>query len=219
MAKHKQTDGDSVLEAAKARRAEEVAALRDTDPMFADVVPADWQARDLGFPPYLKMEPGKMFRGVILRRDDRDEFVDQDTGEVRPFVRYHIQLTAPAQLECRRGPADERGEPVVVQAGQIFTIGDYKQLQDEMRALAGLEMALVCRKKGSFKDRRSGDPRTLLHFQSYISPEVARMLISEADADREALRTAYREARLKAARNSFLFQSEPAKEAAEVAAE
>lgn len=204
MAKHSKSDGDDALAKAKARRAEEIEQLRTTDPDFNDIVPQGWVARETGFPPYLQMGVGVMFRCQVMYRDDRDEFVDAETGEVRPFVRFHLKLLAPAQLECRRGPADERGEVIPIQSGQIFTIGEYAQLAGELNALAGLEVAIVCRKSTAFKDRKSGDPRKRFDFDAFVSPETERMLVSEQAEDQKLLRDAHREARRLALTNTFL---------------
>ncbi len=203
MAKHSKSDGDSALAEAKARRTEEIEQLRQNDPSFNDIVPAGWVSRETGYPPYLKMLPGTMFRAQVLDRDDSDEFVDQETGEVRPFVRYHLKLLAPTALECRRGPADERGEIIPVAAGQIFTIGEYTSLERELRALMGLEVAIVCNNKRGFKDRKSGEPRSRFEFEAYVSEATERMLTSEQAEDQKYLRDAYREARRLALTNTF----------------
>lgn len=201
--KHTKTDGDDILRLAKERRAEEIERMRAADPMLADIVPADWVARETGFPPYLPMRAGLAFRVQILDRDDTDEFIDRDTGEVRPFVRYHLKLIAPMGLECRRGPNDERGEVVPVLAGQIFTIGEFKTLEREMKALMGLEAALICRKETKFKDRQTDEPRTRYDFDLMVSQETERMLVSENSQDQAFLRDAYRQARRLALTNKF----------------
>lgn len=223
--KHKETDGDAALAAAreakpkspaqlalaeaKQRRAEEIARYR-LDPTFNEIVPEGWVERTTGFPPWLPMSVGMMFRAEICYRDDRDEFVDRQTGEIRPFVRYHMRLTAPAMLVCRRGPNDERGEEIAVQAGQIFTMGEYASLESEFQALMGLEVAVVCQKERKFEDRDSGDPRKQFLFDLFTSPETDRMLVSQGKEDREKLREAYRRARQAALLNRFIIPVAPA---------
>lgn len=220
MAKHSKTNGDPALQEAKERRAKEIESLRASDPMFAEIVPETWVARELGFPPYLVVKPGVMFRGTLCERDDTDEYEDPDTGEVRPFVRWHVRLIAPVQLECKRGPNDERGESIVVQAGQIFTMSDYRQLSREFLSLLGLDIALVCRKETKFKDRRNGEPRVRYDFDCFTSPEDDRMLMEESEENRLKLREAYKRARLAAAQNRFLIPLEESRaKAAPIAAE
>jgi hypothetical protein len=207
MAKHTKTNGDDALEAAKMRRAEELEQLRATDPDFNDIVPADWVQRETGYPPYLVMAQGMKFRATVCRRDESDEFVDRVTGEVRTFVRYHMKLTAPAALACRRGPNDERGEEIPVQAGQIFTIGEYATLAQELNGLMGLEVAILCRRKTNTIDRDTGEPRSRYDFDAFVSPATERMLMSENAEDQKYLRDAYREARRLSLTNTFLIKT------------
>lgn len=208
MAKHTEKNGDPALAEAKARRAAEIADLRKTNALFDEIVPAGWVERATGFPPYLIMGEGVGFRAEVCLKDNRDEFIDRLTGEVRVFTRYHLRLIAPSKLECRRGPNDERGEAVPVQAGQIFTIGSYIQLEQELDGLMGLECAVYCTKAVPFQDRQTGEPRKRFDFSLFTSPETDRLLLSEVKEDREKLREAFRQARQRALLNQYLVPTE-----------
>ncbi len=202
MAKHTQVDGDRALQEAKDKRAKEVETLRMNDPAFAEVIPAEWVKRDTAFPPYLQMYVGCVLRVVPTWRDER-QIIETKNGD-RKFVRYHLQLKAPVEgIECRRGPADERGEPVPVRAGQTFSIGAYAGLEQELNALMGLEVGILCKKERPLKDDPdTGEPRKFFEFETFVSPETERMLLSESVEDQGKLRNAYREARQLARENN-----------------
>jgi hypothetical protein len=209
MAKHTRTDGDAALDEAKTRRAAELEVLRANDPELASIIPQGWVRRETGFPPYLQMFVGAKMRVEVMMRDERDG----------TFPRYHLKLVAPDAIECRRGPADERGEPIAVRAGAIFTIGAYAALEPELNALMGLECGILCRKSRNLKDDPvTGEPRTLFEFDTYVSPETERMLLSERDEDRKYLKEAYRSARQLAIKNIAETMFEPKAKRAAVSA-
>jgi hypothetical protein len=208
--KHTRTDGDSALEEAKARRAGEVEKLRADDPELAAIIPEGWIRRETGFPPYFRMFVGAKMRVQVMLRDERDG----------TFPRYHLKLVAPAAIECRRGPSDERGEPIAVRAGAIFTIGAYASLEPELNSLMGLECGILCRKSRNLTpDKDTGEPRTLFEFDTFVHPEVERQLLSEAEEDRKMLKDAWRGARQLAMQNIADLMTTPKSKKQAVAAE
>lgn len=202
--KHTRTNGDLALEEAKQKRREEVERLRASDTTLNEVIPENWVKRDTAFPPYLQMFVGATVRAVPLWRDER-QVIETKSGARRTFVRYHLQLVAPAKgIECRRGPTDDRGTPVAVYPGQVFSIGAYASLEPEMNALMGLEMAFLCKAERPLEpDPETGDPRKFFEFETFVAPETEELLKSESEGDRERLRAAYREARQLARENNI----------------
>ena len=78
---------------------------------------------------------------------------------------------------------------------------------------------MICRKSVNFKDRRTGEPRKRFEFDTFVSPETEAMLQSDQAEIQASLRQAYKEARMLAMQNQFLFKAAPAKEPAEAEAE
>ncbi len=199
---HRTTDGDAVLAAAKEKRAKEIEEIRAAEVNSDEIIPESWVKRDTSFPPYLQMYVGATFRVRPIWRDER-QIIETRQGD-RPFVRYHLELKAPKAVECRRGPTDERGTPVAVYTDQVFSIGAFAGLEQELNALMGLEVAIQCVSERPLKDDpETGMPRKFFEFETYVSPDTARMLKSESVEDQAKLRDAYRAARQAARANNM----------------
>lgn len=200
--KHTITDGDAVLQAAKERREKEIEEIRAAEVDAEEVIPASWVKRDTAFPPYLQFYVGMQVRCRPIWRDERQVITLRD-GTERKFVRYHLELLAPKAIECRRGPVDERGTPVAVRKGQVFSVGAVVGLENEFNALIGLDMGFQCIGERPLKDDPdTGEPRKMYDFETFISPDLERQLVSENKEDQERLRVAYRSARQMARENN-----------------
>ena len=200
--KHTTTDGDAVLQAAKDRREKELEEIRALEADNEEVIPAAWVKRDTAFPPYAQFYIGMQIRCRPIWRDERQKITLRD-GTERQFVRYHLELLAPKGIECRRGPTDERGTPVAVRQGQIFSVGAVVGLENEFNALMGLEMAFQCVGERPLKDDPdTGEPRKMYDFETFVSPDLEKQLVSENKQDQERLRAAYRQARQMARENN-----------------
>lgn len=160
----------------------EEAAARMAEQMPGNIIPADWVEEHTGFPPYLRMEVGKAFRGTILLRDERDP----------SFPRYHVQSAV--KLDCQTGPVDN-GEIITILPGEIFTISTYAALP--LERYFGFEVAVLCKSSRKLppNEASEGKPRDLFEFKLMVSPNDSKLLASRRKEDQLYLKEAHERAR------------------------
>ena len=133
MVTHKSRGGDEELRKFREQQRQELQEKRqemlDNNPVYQEKLKAlkalireGAQKADLTFPPYFKIDEMTGFRGILLRRDDRDV---KDDGTV--FIRYHWRNTGPEPLDCRRGKVED-GVIETVPVGGVFTTGHFGNL-------------------------------------------------------------------------------------------
>lgn len=201
--KHSARNGDPEIERMKREQREQLEAkrraIKEDNPVYQEKLAAlkklireGQQKVDLSFPPYWKAQELTGFRGVLLKRDDRDVKPD---GSV--FVRYHWKNTGDEPLTCRQGKVED-GVLVDVPPGGIFTTSHFAGLP--LHKWFGFEVTVLCMDSRQLPGNEASEwkPRDFWEFEGHLMPEdIARIeskdqedMLFVIEAQRQADRTA-----------------------------
>lgn len=117
-----------------------------------------WVDEQIGFAPYWKPEPGKVFIARPVSIDERDP----------EFVRYQMQCEQVA-IECQRGPADG-AETVTVNPGEQFSLSVYTQLAGVFNFYMESGIYPVCRVEALKEQKTSKPGQTVWMFKLQVTP-------------------------------------------------